>query len=82
MSTEVHVITLTDVGRLHHERGADNGFRQEADDVHRVQRLKSTAIDLITNFASRSGRATTLADCNLRVRTITRNILINAHKDA
>jgi len=83
MSTEVHVITLTDVRRLHHERRADNSFRQKADDVHRVQRLKSaTAIDLITNCSSRSLRPTTLPDFNLRMRTVVRNMLINAHKDA
>ena len=83
MSTEVHVITLTDVRRLHHERGADNGFRQKAGDVHRVQRLKSAStIDLITNCSSRSRRPTTPPDFNLRMRNVVRSMLINAHKDA
>lgn len=52
MSVEVQVIILTDVGRLHHKSGADNSFRQKADDVHRVQRLKSMAIDVVTNWIS------------------------------
>jgi len=46
---EMNVIIRTEVCRLHHERRADNSFRQKADDVHCVQRAKSTAIDVITN---------------------------------